>query len=40
MSDTSPATPFIHLAQNVTELEDWGPLPEATALVSAFWAYG
>ena len=30
MSDTSPATPFIHLAQNVTELEDWGPLPEAT----------
>ena len=30
MSDTTPATPFIHLAQNVTELEDWGPLPEAT----------
>jgi len=30
MSETTAATPFIHLAQNIADLEDWGPLPEAT----------
>ncbi len=30
MSDPTPVTPFIHLAEQVTDLEDWGPLPEAT----------
>jgi uncharacterized cupin superfamily protein len=31
MTDTTtPLTPFIHAAEQVSDLEDWGPLAEAT----------